>query len=1397
MQIISSCTILLMMILNIVCAEKKSCNFTFTPAKITAVPGLCVLVSCTFACPDTTTSTETIMWKIILKNKTTEKDIETERFKMLEPDPNKNNCSFILEDIEADDAGEYTFRVRDAERNQIKTNTKVKIIIQDEPVIEVPPLREHEQANLSCSAPSPCPETPPHITWWITKREGKITEVKNDTTFTTSEVFYNSTLTFTPTSDLHNATVGCDVSYGNKINISTRRIIEVMHVKTLRILGNDTVKEGETLNLSCTPDSHPASSVPLWIFIGTTDKLQNISGENLSYTNVSKKHGGKYVCAVAYMNVLLTTSININIINRKDRNVTSNITAFLDFMEHTTTHVFLMGMGMGMATSAIIFSVLLCCWVSCKRAKKPKVQTAPADSAVNLKMLQTNIDLTVTTVAVLDYCNWGGQAGATYAFGGHTNMCHDVAGAPCNPKGRVRYCQWPVGVLKAVLGFASFESGTCQYPFIRSKVEMYRARPKRSSSSSTRSVGLPTSLWDSVGALPDDNPWFCPDFMLCHASLARLRGEHILELTDQAAVHVPFVAYMVDATVAVRILSKAQISLCLDDDSLLRMARQRGLDPSRLKALRSSALSIEVSKTPLGFYLPADSGEKVSLGVTVMLALTVFQLLVAEIMPPSENVPLIGKYYIATMTMINASTALTIFIMNIHHCGPEAKPVPNWAKKFILQYLARICFIYEVGENCMTAQPETSDHQPPKPPDSSHMNGCAGKDDVLFQFDRRQDTTPPRFPEDQSQMMSPCSLGKQPTCRYGAWREGAFVSMDYGGGAGEIGKVTGGGGDGDRDDGSKRPCMCEQQVLMRNIEYVANCYRDQRATAKRTGEWKKVAKGLDRFFMWLFFIMRNYKLSTSALLRAVPWRKGSVEHTFTMQIISSCTIVLMMILNIVCAEKKSCNFTFTPAKITAVPGLCVLVSCTFACPDTTTSTETIMWKIILKNKTTEKDIETERFKMLEPDPNKNNCSFILEDIKADDAGEYTFRVRDAERNQIKTNTKVKIIIQDEPVIEVPPLREHEQAKLSCSAPSPCPETPPHITWWITKREGKSEVFYNSTLTFTPTSDLHNATVGCDVSYGNKINISTRRIIEVMHVKTLRILGNDTVKEGETLNLSCTPDSHPASSVPLWIFIGTTDKLQNISGENLSYTNVSKKHGGKYVCAVAYMNVLLTTSININIINNSNETKNPDNPENQNMTGTDTKDTNVTSNIIIAFLDFMAHTTTHVFLMGMATSAIIFSVLLCCWVSCKRAKKPKVQTAPADSAVNLKMVQTNIDLTVTNEQTPLHNQSDAGMSNTPVESTGGEEESEAGGAEDGEAGKAAAGDVDYAAIDYSLLKKKSPEEGESKSMDTEYAEIKRDGKGRNALQNEHDHTEDQKQNEEEELYSNPDALKGQA
>ncbi|KAH7985080.1 hypothetical protein HPB49_026616 [Dermacentor silvarum] len=52
----------------------------------------------------------------------------------------------------------------------------------------------------------------------------------------------------------------------------------------------------------------------------------------------------------------------------------------------------------------------------------------------------------------------------------------------------------------------------------------------------------------------------------------------------------------------------------------------------------------------LVFYLPSDSGEKVSLSISIMLSLGVFFLLLSEIIPPTSlAVPLLGKYLLFTM----------------------------------------------------------------------------------------------------------------------------------------------------------------------------------------------------------------------------------------------------------------------------------------------------------------------------------------------------------------------------------------------------------------------------------------------------------------------------------------------------------------------------------------------------------------------------------------------------------------------------------------------------------------------------------------------------------------------------------------------------------------------------
>ena len=57
------------------------------------------------------------------------------------------------------------------------------------------------------------------------------------------------------------------------------------------------------------------------------------------------------------------------------------------------------------------------------------------------------------------------------------------------------------------------------------------------------------------------------------------------------------------------------------------------------------------------FHLPPDSGEKVSLGVTVLLAFSVFQLMIAESVPTSsKSIPLIGKAFVIFLFFENLAT---------------------------------------------------------------------------------------------------------------------------------------------------------------------------------------------------------------------------------------------------------------------------------------------------------------------------------------------------------------------------------------------------------------------------------------------------------------------------------------------------------------------------------------------------------------------------------------------------------------------------------------------------------------------------------------------------------------------------------------------------------------------
>ncbi|XP_067122652.1 neuronal acetylcholine receptor subunit alpha-7 isoform X2 [Centruroides vittatus] len=94
------------------------------------------------------------------------------------------------------------------------------------------------------------------------------------------------------------------------------------------------------------------------------------------------------------------------------------------------------------------------------------------------------------------------------------------------------------------------------------------------------------------------------------------------------------------------------------------------------------------SMTLLGFTLPPDSGEKLTLGVTILLSLTVFMLQLAEAMPPtSDAVSIIGTYFACIMIMVAFSVVMTVVVLNYHHRSSETHDMPQYVKTIFLIWL--------------------------------------------------------------------------------------------------------------------------------------------------------------------------------------------------------------------------------------------------------------------------------------------------------------------------------------------------------------------------------------------------------------------------------------------------------------------------------------------------------------------------------------------------------------------------------------------------------------------------------------------------------------------------------------------------------------------------------------
>ncbi|XP_015178402.1 PREDICTED: acetylcholine receptor subunit alpha-like isoform X1 [Polistes dominula] len=129
--------------------------------------------------------------------------------------------------------------------------------------------------------------------------------------------------------------------------------------------------------------------------------------------------------------------------------------------------------------------------------------------------------------------------------------------------------------------------------------------------------------------------------------------------------------------------------------------------------------------TVLVFYLPSDSGEKVSLSISILLSLTVFFLLLAEIIPPTSLVvPLLGKFVLFTMILDTFSICITVVVLNVHFRSPQTHVMAPWVRRVFIHVLPRLLVMRRYNT---TSKRTDYDSRPQYPIDKRSISGQHGQ----------------------------------------------------------------------------------------------------------------------------------------------------------------------------------------------------------------------------------------------------------------------------------------------------------------------------------------------------------------------------------------------------------------------------------------------------------------------------------------------------------------------------------------------------------------------------------------------------------------------------------------------------------------------------------------------
>ncbi|XP_023240040.1 acetylcholine receptor subunit alpha-like isoform X2 [Centruroides vittatus] len=222
--------------------------------------------------------------------------------------------------------------------------------------------------------------------------------------------------------------------------------------------------------------------------------------------------------------------------------------------------------------------------------------------------------------------------------------------------------------------------------------------------------------------------------------------------------------------------------------------------------------------TVLVFYLPSDSGEKVTLCISILVSLTVFFLLLAEIIPPTSlAVPLLGKYLLFTMILVTLSIAVTVGVLNIHFRSPSTHKMSPWVRRVFIHIMPRLLLMrrpLHTTEDKLTEPPKFA---------GRNCNGMEIRRDSFVRMQAERNTPPPDALHVDYRMRA----GREDLVRENAENT---------------------------DHAHYRHHSPEIQKAIESILFIAEHIRKEDEEQSEIEDWKYVAMVLDRLFLWIFTI---------------------------------------------------------------------------------------------------------------------------------------------------------------------------------------------------------------------------------------------------------------------------------------------------------------------------------------------------------------------------------------------------------------------------------------------------------------------------------------------------------------------------------------------------------------